>query len=78
MTRAGSAFLGGLAGAGLLVVVLLLGWFLYQRLSGDSLPLLIGIAIVALGAGLYGGWLLGWLVYSALSQSEDDAGGQLP
>lgn len=78
MTRAGSAFLGVLSGAAVLVVLLLLGWFLYQRLSGESLPLLIVIAVVAIGAGLYGGWLLGWLVYSWLSTSEPDSGAGLP
>ncbi len=78
MTKAGSAFLGILAGAGVFVILLGLGWILYQRLSGDSLPLLIVIIIVTVGAGLYGSWLLGWLVYSGLRASEDDSGRQLP
>lgn len=78
MTKAGSAFLGILAGVGIFVVLLILGWFLYQRLSGDSLPLLIPIGLISVGAGLYGSWLLGWLVYSGLRESEDDSGRQLP
>ena len=78
MTRAGSAFLGILAGVGTFVVLVGLGWVLYQRLSGESLPLLILIGIVSVGAGLYGGWLLGWLTYSALRNSEDESGRQLP
>lgn len=77
MTRAGSAFLGMLAGAGVFVVLVGLGWFLYQRLFGESLPLLIVIGLVTLGAAFYSGWLLGWLVYSGLRNSEDDAGRQL-
>lgn len=78
MTRAGSAFLGILAGGGVCVILLGLGWFLYQRLSGESLPLLIVIGVGYVGAGSYGGWLLGWLVYSGLRESEDDSGRQLP
>lgn len=78
MTRAGSAFLGILAGVGVFVVLLGLGWFLYQRLSGESLPLLMVIGVVSVGAGLYSGWLLGWLVYSGLRNSEDESGRQLP
>jgi hypothetical protein len=78
VTRAGSAFLGILTGVVVFLILLGLGWILYQRLSGDSLPLLILIVVVTVGAGLYGSWLLGWLVYSGLRASEDDSGRQLP
>lgn len=77
MTRAGSVFLGVLAGGVVFVLLLVLGWFLYQRLSADSLPLLVLIGVVTIGAGLYGAWLLGWLVYSFLRESEDESGRQL-
>lgn len=73
MTKAGSMFLGVLAGGVVFLILLALGWFLYQRLSGDSLPLLILIGVVTVVAGLYGAWLLGWLVYSGLRESEDDS-----
>ena len=78
MTRAGSAFLGVLAGAAVFVFLIGLGWILYQRLSGDSLPLLLVMGVVTVGASFYGSWLLGWLVYSHLRESEDDSGRQLP
>jgi hypothetical protein len=78
VTKAGSAFLGILAGGGVFLVLLGLGWILYQRLSGDSLPLLLLIGVTSVGAGLYGSWLLGWLVYSGLRASEDESGRQLP
>jgi hypothetical protein len=78
MTKAGSAFLGIVAGATAFVVLLILALVLYQRLSGDSLPLLILIGATYGGAGLYASWLLGWLVYSGLRASEDDSGRQLP
>jgi len=77
VTKAGSVFLGVLAGAGVFVVLIGLGTLLYQRLSGDSLLLLLVIGAVYGGAGLYGSWLLGWLVYSHLRESEDDSGRQL-
>lgn len=78
MTKAGSVFLGVLAGGVVFVALVALGWFLYQRLFGDSLLLLILIGVVTVGAGLYGAWLLGWLVYSFLRESEDESGRQLP
>jgi hypothetical protein len=77
VTRVGSAFLGILVGSGVCVILLSLGWFLYERLSGESLLFLIPIGVTSVGAGLYGGWLLGWLVYSGLRNSENDSRHQL-
>ncbi|HYZ03092.1 MAG TPA: hypothetical protein VFA92_16470 [Candidatus Binatia bacterium] len=71
----GAAALGLGAGAGALVVLLLAGWLLYQRLWGDSVLALTAIAVLFGIAGLYAGWLLGMLVFSAVRGEGRDADG---
>jgi hypothetical protein len=63
---------GALTGATGLAVMLLLGWLLYERLFGDSAPALIVIFVLFGVVGLYSGWLLGLVVFSAILGSEDD------
>ena len=58
--------IGALAGAAGFLVLMLAGWLLYRRLWGDSVTAL-GVIVVLFGtAGLYAGWLLGVIVFSAL------------
>ncbi|HYZ02047.1 MAG TPA: hypothetical protein VFA92_11180, partial [Candidatus Binatia bacterium] len=61
----GAAALGLGAGAAALAVLLLAGWLLYQRMWGDSVLALAVVAVLFGIAGLYAGWLLGMLVFSA-------------
>ena len=74
MTRSiGAGILGIGAGIGAFIVVVLAGWLVYQRLWGESLIPLIVIGLVAIGTGLYAGWLVGMLVFSAVR--GDDVSG---
>lgn len=70
--RLGATVVGLVAGAGGFVVLLLAGWLLYRRLWGDSVEALVTIAILFGAAGLYAGWILGMLVFSALRGRDDD------
>ena len=66
--------IGALAGASGFLVLLLAGWLLYRRLWGDSLTAL-GVIVVLFGAaGLYAGWLLGVIVFSALRGPDGGEG----
>jgi hypothetical protein len=69
--RVGAALAGLLTGATGLAVMLLLGWLLYQRLFGDSAPALVVILVLFGVVGLYAGWLLGLVVFSAVLGSDD-------
>jgi hypothetical protein len=69
--RVGAVLVGLLTGAAGLAVMLLLGWLLYQRLFGDSTPALVVILVLFGGVGLYAGWLLGLVVFSAILGSEE-------
>jgi hypothetical protein len=72
--RVGATAVGALtAGVGLLVT-LLLGWLLEQRLFGDSIPALVAILVVFGLGGLYAGWLLGLVLYSAIADSGEGEG----
>ena len=63
--------LTGSAGCAFLVLV---GYLLYLRLWGDS-PLALGLIIALSGAaGLYAGWIVGMLVFSAIRDTEDGGG----
>jgi hypothetical protein len=68
----GAALLGLAAGAGGLSVLLLAGWILYQRLWGDSVLALAVVAVLFGVAGLYAGWLLGVIVFSAVRGPDQD------
>lgn len=61
---------GALGFAGLLLV----GYLLYRRIWADSVPALVGVAVLFGGAGLYAGWILGVLVFSAVRGSEKGDG----
>ena len=66
--------LGLLTGAAGCAVLVLVGYLLYLRLWGDS-PLALGVSIALSGAaGLYAGWILGMLVFSAIRGSENGGG----
>ena len=72
--RLGAAVLGVIAGAAGFGILQLAGYLLYQRLWGDS-PAALGVILVLFGAaGLYAGWILGMLVFSAVRGSENDGG----
>ena len=64
--RVTATVLGALAGVAGFLVLMLAGWLLYRRLWGDSVTAL-GVIVVLFGAaGLYAGWLLGVIVFSAV------------
>jgi hypothetical protein len=69
--RLTATVLGVLAGAAGFATLLLAGWLLYRRLWGDSLTSLLVIAVLFGAAGLYAGWLLGVIVFSALRGTDD-------
>jgi len=69
--RLGAVLVGLLTGAAGLTVMLLLGWVLYQRLFGDSTLALILIFLAFGVVGLYAGWLLGLVVFSAVLGSDE-------
>ncbi len=72
--RLGATFVGLVAGIGGFAVLLGAGWLLYRRLWGDSTVALIAITAVFGAAGLYAGWLLGLIVFSAvLGPDEQNA-----
>jgi hypothetical protein len=63
--------LGVLAGGAGFGTLLLAGWLLYRRLWGDSPVALLVIVVLFGAAGLYAGWLLGVIVFSALRGADD-------
>ena len=70
--RLGATLLGMVAGAAGFTALLLAGYLLYRRVWGDSVPALIGVGVLFGAAGLYAGWILGVLVFSAIRGSESD------
>ena len=58
--------LGLTAGAVGFIGLLLVGYLIYTRVGGDSLPILVGVSLLFGAAGLYAGWILGMLVFSAV------------
>jgi hypothetical protein len=70
--RVGATLLGVVAGAAGFTGLLLTGYLLYRRVWGDSVPALIGVGVLFGAAGLYAGWILGVLVFSAIRGSESD------
>ena len=67
----GASLLGLAAGASGFAALVLVGYLLYRRLWGDSIPALAVIEVLFGAAGLYAGWILGMLVFSAVRGSED-------
>jgi hypothetical protein len=70
----GASLLGLVAGATGFAGLLLAGYLIYRRIWGDSVPALVGVAIVFGAAGLYAGWILGMLVFSAVRGSQNGGG----
>jgi hypothetical protein len=66
-----ATMLGVLAGAGGFGALMLAGWLLYRRLWGDSATALVVVVVLFGAAGLYAGWLLGVIVFSALRGSDE-------
>jgi hypothetical protein len=62
----GATVLGLIAGAAGFAALLLVGYLLYVRVGGDSPLALAGVAVIFGAAGLYAGWILGMLVFSAV------------
>jgi hypothetical protein len=69
--RLTATLLGLLSGAAGFGTLMLAGWLLYRRLWGDSPTALVVIVLLFGAAGLYAGWLLGVIVFSALRGSDN-------
>jgi hypothetical protein len=63
-----------MAGAAGFCGLLLVGYLLYRRVWGDSVQALVVVSILFGAAGLYAGWILGMLVFSAVRGPEDGDG----
>jgi hypothetical protein len=72
MRHLGATAVGVVAGAAGFAMVQYAGYLLYQRVSGDSVPALVGFLLLFGAAGLYAGWILGMIVFSAVRGSEND------
>jgi hypothetical protein len=72
--RLGATILGLTAGAAGFSALLLVGYLLYRRVWGDWVPALVGIGALFGAAGLYAGWILGMLVFSAVRGPENEDG----
>jgi len=70
----GATILGLTAGAAGFAALLLVGYLLYRRVWGDWVPALVGISALFGAAGLYAGWILGMLVFSAVRGPDDGDG----
>jgi hypothetical protein len=70
----GATFLGLAAGITGFAGLLLVGYLLYRRVWGDSIPALVGVAVLFGAAGLYAGWILGMLVFSAVRGRQNSDG----
>ncbi len=69
--RLGAAAGGLFAGAIAFGVLILAGWLLSQRLWPGVLAPLVVVLIVFGVIGLYAGWILGMLVFSALRSGDE-------
>ncbi|OLB85027.1 MAG: hypothetical protein AUI15_33450 [Actinobacteria bacterium 13_2_20CM_2_66_6] len=70
----GATVLALVAGAAGFGGLLLAGYLLYVRLWGDSPTALVVIILLFGTAGLYAGWILGMLVFSAVRGPGDEGG----
>ena len=70
----GATVLGLVAGAAGFGGLLFVGVLLYHRVWGDSAPALVAVVVIFGGAGLYAGWILGMLVFSAVRDPENGGG----
>ncbi|MBO0683769.1 MAG: hypothetical protein J2P45_11470 [Candidatus Dormibacteraeota bacterium] len=64
--RLGATVVGAVTAAVGVAVMLPLGWVLEQRLFGDSTPATVVILVVFGLGGMYAGWLLGLVLFSAV------------
>lgn len=72
----GAVLLGLVAGGAGCGLVLAAGLLLYRRLWADDLVALLLVAVGFGAAGLYAGWMLGLVVFSAIrgpGESEETA-----
>jgi hypothetical protein len=69
--RLGATLLGLVAGTATFAVLLLVGLVVYQRLWGNSTPILTLMLVFFGAVGLYGGWLIGVVVFSAALGRRD-------
>jgi len=72
--RLGATILGMIAGSAGFAVLVLVGYLLYRRVWGDWIPALVGVSVLFGAAGLYAGWILGMLVFSAVRGAENGDG----
>lgn len=70
----GATLLGLVAGAAGFATLLLAGYLLYRRVWGDSVPALVVVFLLFGAAGMYAGWILGMLVFSAVRGSTNEDG----
>jgi hypothetical protein len=70
--RLGAAAGGLLAGGFAFGVLILAGWLLDQRLWPGAVAPLVIVLVVFGAIGLYAGWILGMLVFSALRSAGDE------
>ncbi len=70
----GATALGILVGAAGFGALVFVGYLLYLRLWGDS-RVALAVSMLLFGlAGLYAGWILGMLVFSAVRGHENGGG----
>jgi len=67
----GATILGLTAGVAGFLALLLVGYLLYRRVWGDWVPALVAMCALFGAAGLYAGWILGMLVFSAVRGPEN-------
>ncbi|MDQ6771726.1 MAG: hypothetical protein M3024_01860 [Candidatus Dormibacteraeota bacterium] len=73
--RVAATAIGLLTGAVVGVFGLLIGWVLYVRLFGDSIPALAAFLVVFGATGAYSGWLIGLVLFSALNRPGESGNG---
>ncbi len=66
----GAALIGLAAGTIGFAGLELAGYLLYRRVWGDSVPALLVMALGFGVAGLYAGWILGMVVFSAVRGAD--------
>lgn len=74
--RLGATLLGLLAGAAGFAVLVLFGYLVSLSVWGGSAPKLVVIVAPFGAAGLYAGWILGMLVFSAVRGPDSSGDGE--
>jgi hypothetical protein len=70
--RVGATLIGVTAGGAGFAALQLVGYLLYQRVWGDSVPALVAMLALFGAAGLYAGWILGMIVFSAVRGGDGE------